>query len=96
VLARKEEYRRRYIVARSVAWLGHFRRLVLRWERLFSVSRSGCACAVMRLCMRRASALACPIPLGVRRARSVDAVGGRGAIGAPTREPDRLRAAVAS
>ncbi|MFI5271573.1 MAG: IS5 family transposase [Ktedonobacterales bacterium] len=64
VVARKEEYRLRYTVERSFAWLGNFRRLLIRWERLFSVYRSGFAFAVMLLCVRRATALACPIPLG--------------------------------
>jgi hypothetical protein len=44
--------------------LGNFRRLLIRWERLFSVYRSGFAFAVMLLCVRRATALAFPIPLG--------------------------------
>jgi transposase len=41
VLARKEEYRLRYKVERSFAWLGNYRRLLIRWERLFSVYLSG-------------------------------------------------------
>jgi hypothetical protein len=44
--------------------LGAFRRRLIRWERLFSVYRSGCAFAVLLLCVRRATALAFPIPLG--------------------------------
>jgi transposase len=64
VVARKEDYRQRYTVERSFAWLGNFRRLLIRWERLFSVYRSGFAFAVMLLCMRRATALAFPIPSG--------------------------------
>jgi transposase len=64
VVARKHEYRLRFKVERSLAWLGNFRRLLIRWERLFSVYRSGFAFAVMLLCVRRATALACPIPLG--------------------------------
>jgi transposase len=64
VVARKDDYRLRYKVERSFAWLGNFRRLLIRWERLFSVYRSGFAFAVMLLCVRRATALACPIPLG--------------------------------
>jgi transposase len=64
VVACKEDYWQRYKVERSFAWLGNFRRLLIRWERLFSVYRSGFACAVMLLCVRRATTLACPIPLG--------------------------------
>ncbi len=64
VVARKDDYRLRFKVERSFAWLGNFRRLLIRWERLFSVYRSGFAIAVMLLCVRRATALACPIPLG--------------------------------
>jgi transposase len=58
VVARKDDYRQRYTVERSFAWLGNFRRLLIRWERLFSVYRSGFAFAVMLLCVRRATALA--------------------------------------
>ena len=64
VVARKEDYRLRFKVERSFAWLGNFRRLLIRWEHLFSVYRSGFAFAVMLLCVRRATTLACPIPLG--------------------------------
>jgi transposase len=64
VVDRKEDYRLRYKVERTFAWLGNFRRLLIRWERLFSVYRSGFAFAVMFLCVRRATALACPISLG--------------------------------
>jgi hypothetical protein len=35
----------------------------IRWEHLFSVYRSGFAFAAMLLCVRRETALACPIPL---------------------------------
>ena len=64
LVARKDEYRLRFKVERSLAWLGNFRRLLIRWERLFSVYRSGFAFVVMLLCVRRAAAFACPIPLG--------------------------------
>ena len=64
VVAREVEYRLRFTVERSFAWLGNFRRLLIRWERLFKVYRSGFAFVVMLLCVRRAAALACPIPLG--------------------------------
>jgi transposase len=53
VVARKEEYRLRYTVERTFAWLGNFRRLLIRWEHLFGVYRSFFAFAVMVLCVRR-------------------------------------------
>ena len=53
VLARKEDYRCRYRVERSFAWLGNFRRLLIRWEHLFEVYQSFFALAVMLLCVRR-------------------------------------------
>lgn len=40
VVARNDDYRQRYTVERSLAWLGNFRRLLIRWERLFGVYRS--------------------------------------------------------
>ena len=51
--ARKDDYRRRYTVERSFAWLGNFRRLLIRWEHLFTVYRSFFEVALVRLCMRR-------------------------------------------
>jgi len=51
-------------VERSFAWLGKFRRLLIRWEFFFAVYRIFFAVAVMLLCVRRATALACSIPLG--------------------------------
>jgi len=53
VVARKEEYRQRFTVERSFAWLGNFRRLLIRWEHLFSVYRSFFIVAVLLLCLRR-------------------------------------------
>jgi transposase len=53
VVARKEDYRHRYTVERSFAWLGNFRRLLIRWERLFAVYRAWFAVALLRLCVRR-------------------------------------------
>lgn len=53
VVARKDDYRRRYKVERRFAWLGSFRRLLLRWERLFVVYRSLFTCALMLLSARR-------------------------------------------
>ena len=54
MVARKEEYRLRYTVERSFAWLGAYRRLLIRWERLFVVYRSFFALALLRVCLRRA------------------------------------------
>ncbi len=53
VVARKEEYRCRYKVERSFAWLGNYRRLLIRWEHDFAVYRSFFAVAVMVLCVKR-------------------------------------------
>jgi hypothetical protein len=40
VVARKDDYRQRYTVERTCAWLGAFRRLRIRWERLAHLYRS--------------------------------------------------------
>lgn len=53
VVARKADYRLRYKVERSFAWLGNFRRLLIRWERLFGVYHGWFAVAVLLLCLRR-------------------------------------------
>jgi transposase len=44
-------YRRRWIVERTFAWLGHFRRLVVRYERLITTSAGlfHIACALLTL-----------------------------------------------
>jgi hypothetical protein len=52
VVPRKEECRPRYTVERSFAWLGNYRRLLIRWERLFGVYRRFFAVAVMLLCVK--------------------------------------------
>jgi transposase len=52
IVARNEEYRCRFKVERSFAWLGNFRRLLIRWERLFGVYRSWFTFAVLVLCVR--------------------------------------------
>src|SRR5215469_2007565 len=59
VVARKDDYRLRYTVERSFAWLGNIRRLLIRWERLFSVYRSGFAFVVMLLMTRVARLPSC-------------------------------------
>ncbi|HEX9414536.1 MAG TPA: transposase [Ktedonobacterales bacterium] len=53
IVARKEEYRLRYKVERSFAWLGNCWRLLIRWEHQVSPYRSFFACAIMRLCVAR-------------------------------------------
>jgi transposase len=53
VLARKDDYRQRYTVERSFAWLGNFRRLLIRWEHLSDVYRSWFTVALLLLCVRR-------------------------------------------
>jgi Transposase DDE domain/Putative transposase of IS4/5 family (DUF4096) len=92
IMARKEDDRQRDTVERSFAWLGNFRRLRIRWESFFALYRSFFAGAVMLLCVRRATAFACPFPLGhAARGRGG---GVRGAIGSTTLEHERLRAEV--
>lgn len=49
LVTRKEEYRLQYTVERNFAWLGNYRRLPIRWERLFGVYRSFFAVALMLL-----------------------------------------------
>src|SRR5262245_6046481 len=61
VVARYEEYRLRYTVERSFAWLGAYRRLLIRWERLVAVYRSFFAVALLRICLRRVVPIA-PTP----------------------------------
>jgi transposase len=53
IVARKGDYRQRFKVERSFAWLGNFRRLLIRWEHLFGVYRSFFAFTVMALCVKR-------------------------------------------
>jgi transposase len=55
VVARKDDYRQRFKVERSFAWLGNYRRLLIRWEHGSSIYRSFFACAIMRLCVARLS-----------------------------------------
>jgi len=53
VVARKEDYRLRYTVERSFAWLGNFRRLLIRWEHLSDVYQGFFTVAVLLVCLRR-------------------------------------------
>jgi hypothetical protein len=53
VVARKEDYRLRYTVERSVAWLGTFRRQLIRREHYFELYRSFFLLALLVICVRR-------------------------------------------
>ena len=53
MVARKEEFRQRYTVERTCAWLGNYRRLLIRWERRFTVNRAFFTFAIMLLSVRR-------------------------------------------
>ena len=55
VLAHKDGYRQRYTVERTFAWLGAFRRLLIRWERFAGVYQSFFAFALMVLSVRVAA-----------------------------------------
>ena len=67
VVARKEEYRQRFKVERSFAWLGNFRRLLIRWEHRSSVYQGFFTVAVLLICLRRV----CPLPMQLGVARAV-------------------------
>ncbi len=72
VLARRDEYRERYKVERSFAWLGNFRRLLIRWEHLCEVYEGFFSVAVMLVCLRRVCP-PCPpavVAAGAERAMS--------------------------
>jgi transposase len=58
VVARTDDYQQRYKVERSFAWLGNFRRLLIRWEHLFSVYRAWFTFAMLLLCVRRVTSSA--------------------------------------
>jgi hypothetical protein len=53
IVARKEAYRLHFTVERSLAWLGTYRRLLIRWERVVAVYASWFAVALVRMCIRR-------------------------------------------
>ena len=59
VVAHKDEYRQHYKVERSFAWLGNFRRLLIRWEHLSRVYHGFFTMAVLLICLRRV----CPLPM---------------------------------
>lgn len=50
-MARKDDYRQRYKVERSFAWLGNIRRLLIRWERRFEVYAGFFSVAVLVVCL---------------------------------------------
>lgn len=52
-MARKDDYRLRFKVERSFAWLGNFRRLLIRWEHHVGLYRSFFVVALMHICLRR-------------------------------------------
>jgi transposase len=53
VSARREDYRLRFTVERSFAWLGRYRRLLIRWEHHFAVYRAFFVLALARICLSR-------------------------------------------
>jgi hypothetical protein len=53
VVSRQEDYRQRQKVERSFARLSNFRRLLIRWECIFSIYRSWSMVAVLLLWLRR-------------------------------------------
>jgi transposase len=57
VVASRDEYRQRFKVERSFAWLGNFRRLLIRWEHHFDLYHSFFVTALLLICVRRACSL---------------------------------------
>jgi len=49
----KREYRNRWVVERTFAWIQNFRRLVVRWDRLESTYRGFLLFACIVVCMGR-------------------------------------------
>jgi len=47
-----DEYKKRWRVERTFAWLGNFRRLVVRWERLAMMYEAFCILACIIICLR--------------------------------------------
>jgi transposase len=50
---RTREYRHRWIVARTFAWRGNFRRLLIRWEHHVQIYEGFFTFALVLLCLRR-------------------------------------------
>ena len=57
VVAHQADYRLRYKVERSFAWLGAYRRLLIRWERQCAIYQSFFTVALLLVCVRRLSAV---------------------------------------
>lgn len=53
VTADRETYKQRFKVERSFAWMGNYRRLLIRWERHLSVYRGFCFLALALICLDR-------------------------------------------
>jgi transposase len=49
----RERYKKRFIIERSFAWLGNYRRLLIRWEHIFSVYRAFFLLALIQLSLNR-------------------------------------------
>ena len=47
-----DEYKKRWRVERTFAWLDNFRRLVVRWERLAMMYEAFCILACIIICLR--------------------------------------------
>jgi transposase len=52
-VARPQDYARRWVVERTFAWLGNFRRLLVRHERLLATYAGFCHLALILLCLPR-------------------------------------------
>ena len=48
-----ELYKQRFIIERTFAWLGNYRRLLLRWHNAFSLYRGFFLLALVQLCLNR-------------------------------------------
>jgi len=66
VVARKDDFRQRYTVERSFAWLGNYRRLLIRWEHLSRVYQGFFTVAVLLVCLRRLCPTTAATPGGER------------------------------
>ena len=49
----RERYKQRFIIERTFAWLGNYRRLLIRWEHTFSVYRGFFLLALIQLSLNR-------------------------------------------
>lgn len=49
----RELYKQRFIIERTFAWLGNYRRLLIRWDNAFSVYRGFFLLALVQLCLNR-------------------------------------------